>query len=150
MSKRPGTWIRRLGGAALIATMGATAIGIGAAGASTTGATGTSGSRLTAEQRECVKANFTRDPGHPRENLKELRAAAKTCGVTVHPRRMVRRALRNLSADQKQCLTEHGAVRPEGRPTAEQFRTNVAAFKACGITLRDLRHPAGATGTTTP
>ena len=151
MNKQPSPWLRRVGSAALFATLGATIVGFGIAGAVDGGSTSTStpstpssegGKRharpnLTAEQKTCLtNAGITKPEGRPTQAMRDaFKAAAETCGITLparngrsgHPRL-------NLTDEQKTCLTNAGITKPEGRPTQEQVDAMKAAAAACGVT----------------
>ena len=105
MSKQPSPWMRRVGSAALFATLGATIIGFGVAGAVDGGSTSTSTPSAPSSESRPDKA------GHH------------------HGGRL------NLTDEQKTCLTEAGITKPEGRPTQAERDAFKAAAETCGITL---------------
>mgnify|MGYP006186660391 CR=1 FL=1 len=105
MSKQPSPWMRRVGSAALFATLGATIIGFGVAGAVDGGSTSTSTPSAPSSESRPDKA------GHHR-------------GGQL-----------NLTDEQKTCLTEAGITKPEGRPTQAERDAFKAAAETCGITL---------------
>jgi len=143
--------MRRVGSAALFATLGATIIGFGVAGAvdggssSTTTPSATSadaghhrGGRLnlTDEQKTCLtEAGITKPEGRPTQAERDaFKAAAETCGITL-PTRPGNAGRLNLTDEQKTCLTDAGITKPEGRPTQAERDAMKAAAEACGITL---------------
>ncbi len=103
MSKQPSPWMRRVGSAALFATLGATIIGFGVAGAVDGGSTSTSTPsapssesrpdkagrlNLTDEQQTCLtEAGITKPEGRPTQAERDaFKAAAETCGITLPAR----------------------------------------------------------------
>ena len=101
MSKPPSPWMRRVGRAALFATLGATIIGFGVAGAVDGGSTSTSTPsapssesrpdkagrlNLTDEQKTCLTEAGITKPAEGTEPTQAERdafkAAAEACGVT--------------------------------------------------------------------
>ncbi len=107
---------------------------------------------LTDAQKQCLSdQGLTRPTSRPtsrptQEQIKKLRSAAKECGIKLpaHPGRGDHRGQRGerfqqLTQEQRDCLTNAGLTRPEGRPTAEQFQKLRAAAAECGIDI-----PAGA------
>ena len=153
--------MRRVGSAALFATLGATIIGFGVAGAVDGGSTSTStpsapfsesrpdkaghhhGGRLnlTDEQKTCLtEAGITKPEGRPTQAERDaFKAAAETCGITLPARPdnagHHRGGRLNLTDEQKTCLTEAGITKPEGRPTQAERDAFKAAAESCGITL---------------
>ena len=150
MSKQPSPWLRRVGSAALFATLGATIIGFGVAGAVDGGSSSTStpsaasadaghhrGGRLnlTDTQKTCLTdAGITKPEGRPTQAERDaFKAAAQTCGITLPERNGIGRL--NLTDEQKTCLTDAGITKPEGRPTQAERDAMKAAAETCGITL---------------
>ena len=103
MSKQPSPWLRRVGSAALFATLGATIVGFGIAGAVDGGSSSTTtpsaasadaghhrGGRLnlTDEQKACLTdAGITKPEGRPTQAERDaMKAAAETCGITLPAR----------------------------------------------------------------
>ena len=99
MSKQPSPWLRRVGSAALFATLGATIVGFGIAGAVDGGSSSTSsttpsaaeaaphhgrGLNLTDTQKTCLtEAGITKPEGRPTQAERDaFKAAAETCGIT--------------------------------------------------------------------
>ncbi len=106
--------------------------------------------QLTDAQKQCLSdQGLTRPTSRPtsrptQEQIKKLKAAAKECGIKLpaHPGRGDHRGPGGepqLTQEQRDCLTNAGLTRPEGRPTAEQFQKLRAAAAECGIDI-----PAGA------
>ena len=159
MSKQPSAWLRRVGSAALFATLGATIVGFGIAGAVDGGSTSTStpsapsaeqrpdnaghhrGGRLnlTDEQKTCLTdAGITKPAKGTRPTQAErdaMKAAAEACGITLPTRPDHAGRGLNLTDEQKTCLTDAGITKPEGRPTQAERDAMKAAAEACGITL---------------
>ena len=148
--------MRRVGSAALFATLGATIIGFGVAGAVDGGSTSTSTPsapssesrpdkagrlNLTDEQQTCLtEAGITKPEGRPTQAERDaFKAAAETCGITLPTRQghagHHRGGRLNLTDEQKTCLTEAGITKPEGRPTQAERDAFKAAAETCGITL---------------
>ena len=149
MSKQPSPWLRRVGSAALFATLGATIIGFGVAGAVDGGSSSTStpsaasadaghhrGGRLnlTDTQKACLTdAGITKPEGRPTQAERDaFKAAAETCGITLPERNGIGRL--NLTDTQKTCLTDAGITKPEGRPTQAERDAFKAAAETCGVT----------------
>ena len=152
MSKQPSPWLRRVGSAALFATLGATIIGFGVAGAVDGGSSSTStpsaasadaghhrGGRLnlTDTQKTCLTdAGITKPEGRPTQAERDaFKAAAETCGITLPTRPDDAGGRLNLTDTQKTCLTDAGITKPEGRPTQAERDAFKAAAQTCGITL---------------
>ena len=152
MSKQPSPWLRRVGSAALFATLGATIIGFGVAGAVDGGSSSTStpsaasadaghhrGGRLnlTDAQKTCLTdAGITKPEGRPTQAERDaFKAAAETCGITLPTRPDDAGGRLNLTDTQKTCLTDAGITKPEGRPTQAERDAFKAAAQTCGITL---------------
>ena len=104
--------------------------------------------QLTDAQKQCLSdQGLTRPATRPtsppsQEQIKKLKAAAKECGIKLpaHPGRGDHRGpggepFQQLTQEQRDCLTNAGLTRPEGRPTAEQFQKLRAAAAECGITI---------------
>ncbi len=104
--------------------------------------------KLTDAQKQCLTdQGLTRPTSRPtsppsQEQIKKLKAAAKECGIKLpaHPGRGDHRGpggeqFQQLTQEQRDCLTNAGLTRPEGRPTAEQFQKLRAAAAECGITI---------------
>lgn len=145
-SPRGGT--RRAGLPALLALVAAAAILVAGsfampAGAQTEDAeTGPGRGRLTAEQRQCLEDQGLERPARGErpsaEKRQAFRAAAETCGIELPVRRgPVRRFLRDLTEEQRQCLEDQGLERPARgeRPTDAQRDAFRAAAEECGIEL---------------
>ena len=152
MSKQPSPWLRRVGSAALFATLGATIVGFGIAGAVDGGSSSTTtpsaasadaghhrGGRLnlTDEQKTCLTdAGITKPEGRPTQAERDaMKAAAETCGITLPTRPDHAGRGLNLTDEQKTCLTDAGITKPEGRPTQAERDAMKAAAETCGITL---------------
>ncbi len=152
MSKQPSPWLRRVGSAALFATLGATIIGFGVAGAVDGGSSSTStpsaasadaghhrGGRLnlTDTQKTCLTdAGITKPEGRPTQAERDaFKAAAQRCGITLPTRPDDAGGRLNLTDTQKTCLTDAGITKPEGRPTQAERDAFKAAAQTCGITL---------------
>ena len=109
--------------------------------------------RLTDEQRQCLAdQGVERPPLGQRPSDEQIQAAkdaAEACGIElpIGRRGPVRRFLRNLTDEQRQCLQDQGLERPARgeRPTDEQRQAFRDAAAACDI---DLPARAGTTGTT--
>ncbi len=100
--------------------------------------------RLTDEQRACLEQQGVQKPEpdengerpRPTEEQREaFRAAAEACGIELPARKH-----RRLTDEQRTCLEEQGAQKPERDEngervplTEEQRQALVAAFEACGI-----------------
>src|SRR5690606_18919098 len=118
----------------------------GTAGAQSEDAeTGPGRGRLTAEQRQCLEDQGLERPARGErpsaEQRQAFRDAAEACGIELPVRRgPVRRFLRDLTEEQRQCLEDQGLDRPARgeRPTAEQRQAFRDAAETCGIEL-----PAG-------
>ncbi|CAB4996263.1 MAG: hypothetical protein F2877_06560 [Actinobacteria bacterium] len=153
MSKQPSPWLRRVGSAALFATLGATIIGFGVAGAVDGGSSSTSsttpsaaeaaphhgrGLNLTDTQKTCLtEAGITKPEGRPTQAERDaFKAAAETCGITLPTRPENAGGRLNLTDTQKTCLTEAGITKPaEGtKPTQAERDAFKAAAETCGIT----------------
>ncbi len=106
-------------------------------------------SNLTDDQKECLQDAGASRPGadatpEEREAAREaFRDAAETCGVTLPTG-----PLADLTDEQKSCLEDAGATRPEPGATFEERKAArealVAAAEGCGIEL-PVR-PAGGPG----
>ncbi len=102
--------------------------------------------KLTDTQKQCLTdAGLTRPEGRPTaEQNKQLRAAAQGCGIEK-PANAGRgngggrgrngQRFQQLSDEQRDCLTDAGVTRPQGRPTAEQMKTLRAAAADCNIEI---------------
>ena len=151
MSKQPSPWLRRVGSAALFATLGATIIGFGVAGAVDGGSSSTStpsaasadaghhrGGRLnlTDTQKACLTdAGITKPEGRPTQAERDaMKAAAEACGITLPTRPDHAGGRLNLTDTQKTCLTDAGITKPEGRPTQAERDAFKAAAETCGVT----------------
>jgi len=164
MSKQPSPWMRRVGSAALFATLGATIIGFGVAGAvdggssSTTTPSATSADaghhrggqlNLTDEQKTCLTdAGITKPAEGTKPTQAErdaFKAAAQTCGITLPTRPDHAGRELNLTDAQKTCLTDAGITKPaEGtKPTQAERDAFKAAAQTCGITLPTRPDHAG-------
>ncbi len=152
--------MRRVGSAALFATLGATIIGFGVAGAVDGGSSSTSsttpsaaeaaphhgrGLNLTDTQKTCLtEAGITKPEGRPTQAERDaFKAAAETCGITLPTRPENAGGRLNLTDTQKTCLTEAGITKPEGRPTQAERDACKAAAETCGITLPTRPENAG-------
>ncbi len=104
--------------------------------------------KLTDAQKQCLEdQGLTRPTSRPtsrpsQEQIKKLRAAAKECGIKLpaHPGRGGHRGrggerFQALTQEQRDCLTNAGLTRPEGRPTPEQFQKLRDAAAQCGIDI---------------
>ena len=100
-------------------------------------------SRLTEEQRQClVDQGVERPPLGQRPSDEQIQAAkdaAEACGIElpIGRRGPVRRFLRNLTDEQRQCLQDQGLERPARgeRRTDEQRQAFRDAAATCGIDL---------------
>lgn len=101
--------------------------------------------RLTEEQRQClVDQGVERPPLGQRPSDEQIQAAkdaAEACGIElpIGRRGPARRFLRNLTAEQRECLQGQGLERPARgeRPTDEQRQAFRDAAEACDIDLPD-------------
>lgn len=131
--------------------LGAASIAVAApAGAATdggnTGSTARPGLHLTNEQKQCLADHGVTRPIRPltKEKVATIKAAVKACDIHVPARlqhRLARLAHRHhldLTAEQKQCLADHGVTRPIRPVTTEKIATIKSAATACGVNL-----PAG-------
>ncbi|MEY3361865.1 MAG: hypothetical protein RL531_1584 [Actinomycetota bacterium] len=133
--------LRRIAGTAALATLALATVGTGVAGADPSGATGTSGARgrghLSAEQRACLKdEGITKPTGRPtKADVKALKAAAEACDIQLGRlmRHHIGHGMADLTDEQRQCLTDAGVTKPEGRPTQEQRAELRDAAESCGI-----------------
>ena len=140
--------------AGVMATLAVSAVAVVAglfaapAGAQTgdTEATTTPRLQVTQEQRDCMaEQGFERPLAgelRSREQRQAFRDAAETCGIDLPngffrhaARRHARHWYRNLTHEQRQCLTDQGVERPQGRPTPEEVQAFRDAAAACGIDL---------------
>lgn len=102
--------------------------------------------KLTDAQKQCLSdAGLTRPEGRPSaEQSQKLRDAAKACGIEK-PANVGRSSHRGqgrlgqrfqqLTAEQRDCLTDAGVTRPEGRPSVEQIKKLRAAAADCNIDI---------------
>ena len=140
--------------AGALATLVISVLAVGAgllappAGAQDSGETQGRHPRITDEQRQCMAdAGFERPLAgqlRTREQRQAFRDAAEGCGIDLPPgffrhaaRRGARHWYRNLTDEQRQCLTDHGVERPARgeRPTPDQIQAFRDAAAACGIEL---------------
>ena len=140
--------------AGLAATLALSAVAVMAglfaapAGAQTSDAEAAAQPRLqiTQEQRDCMAEQGYERPLagelRTREQRQAFRDAAETCGIDLPKgvfrhaaRRHARHWYRNLTVDQRQCLTDQGVERPQGRPTPDEVQAFRDAAAACGIDL---------------
>ena len=99
--------------------------------------------RLTEEQRQCLAdQGVERPPLGQRPSDEQIQAskdAAEACGIElpIGRRGPVRRFLRNLTDEQRECLQGQGLERPARgqRPTDEQRQAFRDAAAACDIEL---------------
>ncbi len=127
--------------------LGAASIAVAApAGAATdtnaTGAGARPGLHLTTEQKQCLKEHGVTRPIRPltKEKVATIKAAVKACDIQVPARvrhRLARRAHHHvtLTAEQKQCLADHGVTRPIRPVTTEKIAAITSAAAACGVNL---------------
>lgn len=125
-----------------VAALGAASIAVAApAGAATSGGdTARPAVHLTVEQRQCLAAHGVTRPIRPltREKIATIKAAAQACDVKIPAavkRHLARRFVQrlHLTAEQRQCLADHGVTRPVLPLTPEKVATIKAAALACGI-----------------
>ena len=120
---------------------------------------------LTDEQKECLAdAGVSRPTGRPTpEQRQALRQAAADCGIEIpaggrpagvgrptgagrptsqaDARARMQARFEALTDDQKECLSDAGLAKPEGRPTPAQRQALRDAAADCGIEI-----PAGRGG----
>ncbi len=98
--------------------------------------------KLTDAQKQCLSnAGLTRPEGRPSaEQNQQFREAAKACGLEKPAnvgrssnggQRRLGQRFQQLSAEQRECLTEAGVTRPEGRPSVDQRKKLRAAAADC-------------------
>lgn len=140
--------------AGVMATLAVSAVALVAglfaapAGAQTSDAEAAAAPRLqvTQEQRDCMAEQGYERPLagelRTREQRQAFRDAAETCGIDLPAgffrhaaRRHARHWYRNLTGEQRQCLTDQGVERPQGRPTPDAVQAFRDAAAACGIEL---------------